>query len=480
MKIVFAAGEAAPFIKTGGLGDVAQALPLALSRFAHNEVILFLPYYSKIKQNPSVKTEFLFSFEVPMSWRKEYVGLFRMSSRKRKLRVFFIDNESFFNREKIYGEPDDGQRFAYFSKAILESLLHLNEVPDIIHCNDWQTALIPVLLHAFYQDTLGKAKTVFTIHNIEYQGWVHPYFLGEVLGLSNDYNNSFQLGDGHNFLKSAIINCDALTTVSRTYAHEICNPYFAHGLDKVISEHSFKLSGIVNGIDTDENDPAHDPFIAANYDYKTFVDGKKTCKSALLQELSLPERDGVPVIGMVSRLVSHKGMELFCSALSELEGWDVQFVILGTGDGKFEHALWQAAQRRPDRFSVNLCFRKDLASKIYAGSDLFLMPSKSEPCGLSQLIAMRYGSVPIVHETGGLKDTVSPFRADTGEGVGFTFQTFNHYDMLDALRRALTVYATDKAAWQKAVTNGMTRDLSWDKPAKEYMALYRRITDNNI
>ena len=302
MKIVFAASEAAPYIKTGGLGDVAQALPVALSSIPHTEVLLFLPYYGKIKNDPSVKTEFVSSFYMNLSWRTEYVGLFRLASKKRKERVFFIDNETYFARDKLYGEPDDGERFAYFSKAILESLLHLGEKPDIIHCNDWQTAPIPVLLHAFYHDTLGSAKTVFTIHNIEYQGWVHPYFLGEVFGLPDSYNDTFQLGDGHNFMKSAILNCDALTTVSKTYAREICDPYFGHGLDGVISEHAFKLTGIVNGIDTVGNDPAADDSIQKRYDADSFPQGKAADKAAFL----LIAGDVSPPVTAAVYPISHK------------------------------------------------------------------------------------------------------------------------------------------------------------------------------
>ncbi|MBP5289592.1 MAG: glycogen synthase [Clostridia bacterium] len=480
MKIVFAASEAAPFIKTGGLGDVAQALPLALSRFPHTEVLLFLPYYGKIKEDPSIKTERIAAFDMSLSWRTEYVGLYRLVSRKRKERVFFIDNEAYFKRDQIYGEPDDGERFAFFSKAILESLTRLREKPDVIHCNDWQTALIPVLLHAFYQEELGDAKTVFTIHNIEYQGWVHPYFLGDVLGLSDKYNNSFQLGDGHNFMKNAILNCDALTTVSRTYARQICDPAFGSGLDRVISDHAFKLSGIVNGIDPLENDPARDPYLAASYSARDFEAGKAADKAALQKELALPVRRDVPVIGMVSRLVSHKGFDLFCDALGELMNWDVQFVILGTGEAGFENALRQAASVRPDRVSAQIRFSKELASRVYAGCDLFLMPSRSEPCGLSQLIAMRYGTIPVVHETGGLKDTVLPFRADTGEGYGFTFRDFSREGLLDALRRALTLFGTDKALWKRAVKNCMTADLSWKEPANEYLSLYERLIHNSL
>ncbi len=477
MKTVFAASEAAPFIKTGGLGDVAQALPLALSQIPKNEVHLFLPYYKSIKENPDIAVEKIDEFQVSLSWRSQYVGLFRLKSKKRKLRVYFIDNEYYFKRENIYGEGDDGERFAYFSKAILESLCRMDFCPDIIHCNDWQTALIPTLLHAFYQETLGSAKTVFSIHNIEYQGWADPYFLGGVLGLGEAYENTFRYHGSVNFLKSAILSCDALTTVSKTYAEEICFPEFAHGLDPVIRDHKFKLSGIVNGIDFASNDPASDQNLACNYSAENADQGKKECKAALQRELSLPERSDVPLIGMVSRLVRHKGLEILCDAIEEWMQWDVQIAIVGTGDWEYEDRLKEIADAHPDRISVNLCFNKALASRIYAGSDIYLMPSKSEPCGLSQLIAMHYGTVPLVHETGGLKDTVIPFDPETGLGLGFTFQRFQKDDLHDALRRTLTVFAHNKLAWSRAAQNGMTSDFSWNQPAGEYMKLYRQITD---
>ncbi len=478
MKIVFAASEAAPYIKTGGLGDVAQALPLALSKQPNYEVLLFLPYYGQMKQRAQFPVEKIAEFEMPLAWRRSYVGLYRVKSPRRKERVYLIDNEYYFNRDTIYGCEDDGERFAYFSKAILESLLHLGETPDVIHCNDWQTALLPVLLHAFYQDSLGSAKTVFTIHNIEYQGWTHPYFLGEVLGLPNEYDSVLHFHDGLNFMKGAILSCDALTTVSRTYAQEICEPYFAHGLSDIIREHSFKLSGIVNGIDLASNDPKTDPNIACNYDVKTYREGKAACKEALQKELGLPVRPEIPVIGMVSRLVSHKGLDILAEAIDELMNWDIQIVILGTGDPDYENRFRETANRHPDRFSLNLLFNPSLSSKIYAGSDLYLMPSKSEPCGLSQLLAMHYGTIPIVHETGGLKDTVIPFNPMTGEGLGFTFQTFWKDDMLWAMRRALEVYGGHPEAFQKAIRNGMTADFSWAKPAREYSALYSRLKNN--
>ncbi len=478
MKIVFAASEAAPFIKTGGLGDVAQALPLALSKSPNHEILLFLPYYGQIKYDPQFNIQKVREFQMPLSWRSQYVGLYKLRSTKRKLRIYFIDNEYYFNRDRVYGCVDDGERFAFFSKAILESLCRLGEKPDIIHCNDWQTALVPILLHAFYQETLGSAKTVFTIHNIEYQGWTHPYFLGEVLGLPNEYDSVLHFHDGLNFMKGAILKCDALTTVSSTYAKEICDPYFAHGLSDIISEHSFKLSGIVNGIDVDSNNPGEDPYIAQNYDIKTFPEGKAACKAALQKELGLPVREDVAVIGMVSRLVSHKGLDILCETIEELTRWNVQIVILGTGDYRYERCLQDISCRHPDRFSISLLFNKTLAPKIYAGSDMYLMPSKSEPCGLSQLLAMHYGTVPVVHETGGLKDTVAPFNPETGEGCGFTFQSFRGDDMLSAIRRALEIRCEHPELWDKVVRNCMSADVSWAKPAREYSALYSRLINN--
>lgn len=475
MKIVFAASEAAPFIKTGGLGDVAQALPAALSEYKGNEILLFLPYYRSVKNDPSIAVEQIAEFETELSWRNAYVGLKRLKSRKRKLQVYFIDNEYYFDRDRIYGEYDDGERFAFFSKAILEALVYMGQKPDIIHCNDWQTALMPTMLHAFYNDTLGSAKTVFTIHNIEYQGWAHPYFLGDVLGLSSDYESTLSYNGSLNFVKGAILDCDALTTVSRTYAREICYPYYAHGLSNIIQEHSFKISGIVNGIDMQGNDPASDPALTHKYSAKDFSVGKAECKAELQKQLGLPINPNIPMIGLVSRLVGHKGLDIICDGIDEILNADVQFVIIGTGDKEYEERLKAAAERHPKKLSVNLCFSRKLASQIYAASDIYLMPSKSEPCGLSQLLAMHYGSVPIVHETGGLKDTVIPFNYVTGDGLGFTFQSFNKSDMLEAVYRALDVYFNERDAWNKAVYNGMTADFSWKAPSEEYMRLYKEL-----
>ena len=477
MKIVFAASEAAPFIKTGGLGDVAQALPEALSEYKGNEILLFLPYYAKIKNDPNIEVERIGEFSTTLSWRNSYVGLMKYKSKRRKLRVYFIDNDYYFKRESAYGAHDDGERFAFFCKAILESLVYLGETPDIIHCNDWQTALLPALLHAFYGDKLGAAKTVFTIHNIEYQGWADPYFLCDVLGLPENYESTFAFNGALNFVKGAILSCDALTTVSRTYAKEICQPYFAHGLSGIITDHEFKTSGIVNGIDVIGNDPATDPDITENYSVGSAEKGKAACKAELQKTVGLSVRDDVPLIGLVSRLVSHKGLDIMCEAMDRMMEMDIQFVILGTGDIVYENKLAAFASKYPNKLSLNLKFSRSMASMIYAASDIYLMPSKSEPCGLSQLLAMHYGSVPIVHETGGLKDTVEPFNVYTGEGMGFTFGRFDADDMLDALSRALEAYG-DKKAWARIVHNGMSADFSWKKPALEYMELYEKLINN--
>ncbi len=475
MKIVFAASEAAPLIKTGGLGDVAQALPLALSEKKGQEVLLFLPFYKKMKEDKNIRTEFITSFEVPLSWRKQYCGLFRVKTRKRKLKIYLIDNEYYFSRDQIYGEGDDGERFAFFSKAILESLCQMGEKPDIIHANDWQTALIPLFLHAFYHEKLGKAKTVFTIHNIEYQGWAHPYFLGDTLGLSGEFENCLSFGGSINFLKGAILSCDALTTVSESYAKELREREFAHGLENILSEHAFKTRGIVNGLDLEVNDPEKDKNLPRLYGKEDFEKGKKAAKEILQNQTGLDLDTDAPLVGMVSRLVSHKGLDLLCDALEEFMSWNARFVILGTGDSYYEEKLASLARRFPKRFHLIRKFSPALASLVYGASDMYLMPSKSEPCGLSQMIAMRYGAVPIVHETGGLRDTVPSYNKMTGEGLGFSFTPFEKEGLFGAFREALCLYATDKEAWRELVRKGMSADFSWKKGAEEYLSLYRAL-----
>lgn len=474
MNILFAASEAAPLMKTGGLGDVAQALPEALAKEKGNVVSVFLPYYKKIKQNPNVKVEYLSSFEMDLSWRKQHVGIFRVATRKRKLVTYLIDNEYYFLRDGAYGHGDDGERFAFFSKAVLAAAVHLGMRPDIIHCNDWQTALIPIFLSAFFKDSLPDTRTVFTIHNIEYQGLCDPYFMCDTLGLPDSFTNTLSFGDRCNFLKGAILSAGAVTTVSESYAEELKYPYFAHGLDGIIRDHGFKLFGIENGINTDLFDPAKDKEVKAPFTLLDMTEKKAENKRLLQEETGLPVRPDVPLIGMVTRLVDHKGLGLLAEMLEELSAWDLQLVVLGTGDAMLEAAFREAAARHPDKFSVNLLFDPAFSSRIYAGSDFYLMPSKSEPCGLSQLIAMRYASIPIVHAVGGLKDTVLPYNETTGEGVGFTFGNFDRFDLRDALSRALTLYGR-KDEFCRLRENAMKRDSSWEKSAGKYMALYRSL-----
>ena len=475
MKIAYCASEAAPFIKTGGLGDVAQALPDALSKLPGVEVLVFLPYYKRIKENPAVEVEKITSFEVKLAWRRQYCGVLRLKSPRRKWKVYFLDNEYYFGRDAIYGEGDDGERFAFFSRAIPEALVRLGEQVDILHCNDWQTALVPVFLRAFYPEKPEKVKTVFTIHNVEYQGKADAFFFDDTLGLPEEFRNALTFDGGCNFMKAAILKADAVTTVSESYARELRYPYYAHGLAGILEDHAFKLSGIVNGFDPACADPATDPNLVQNYTVGDFWEGKAANKRALQKELGLPQNPSAALCGMVSRLVPHKGTALLCGILEELAKFDIQLVILGTGERETEAALSAFADKYPEKISVNLRFDPALASRIYAASDLYLMPSKSEPCGLSQLIAMRYGSIPVVNETGGLRDTVTPFREDTLEGVGFTFQTFTEWDFLDAIRRALGVWGRGGAPFEKLVQNAMQRDSSWKKPAAQTLSLYKNL-----
>ena len=473
MKIAMITSEAAPFIKTGGLGDVLQALPSELSQIPGNEVALFLPYYKKVKYNPEIETEFLTSFAVNLTWRQQHVGLFCLKSRKKKLKVYFIDNEYYFCRDGIYGFYDDGERFAYYAKAVLAAMNWLDYRPDVIHCHDWQTALVPVYLDAEFRHCFPQAKTVFTIHNVEYQGKTGPEFFNEVLGL-DDYWRGVCTYDGCiNFMKAAIVQANLVTTVSETYAQELKYPYYAHGLSGILAAKGDSLKGITNGIDVTVYDPATDKALAKNYTSATFAD-KLENKRALQRELGLAENDA-PVLSMVTRLASHKGIDILCYILRRLLQRELELVIVGTGEAKYEHALQSVANEYPGKFSMNLKFDSALASRVYAGSDMYLMPSKSEPCGLSQIIAMHYGTVPIVNATGGLKDTVLPFNAETGEGRGYTFQTYNGDDFLGAIDRALGDYYNNHAAWEQLAKTDMDLDFSWKAPAQKYMELYHSI-----
>lgn len=474
MKIALAASEAAPYVKTGGLGDVMQALPEALSQIPGNEVCLFLPYYRRIKYNPAFETEFLGSFSVNLSWREQYVGLFRLKSRRKKLRIYFIDNEYYFGRDSVYGDFDDGERFAYYSKAMLACMAYVDFVPDILHCHDWQAGLVIPYFRAEYAERYPNTRTIFTIHNVEYQGKADKYFFGDTIGLPECYRERLEFDGCINVMKGAIELSDMVTTVSRTYAGELKYPYYAHGLHSVLSGRGSRLRGIVNGIDTTGYDPATDPNLAKNYSAAKLA-GKKECREALRRELGLYENSEAPVLAMVTRLAAHKGIDLLNYIARRLLEREVQLVIVGTGERKYEQSLLQLASEYPGRVSVNLCFSPALASRVYAGADVYLMPSKSEPCGLSQLIAMRYGTIPVVNETGGLKDTVPPYDPTTGEGRGFTFQSYNADDFLAAIDRAITLYYNDKDAWKRLQQHDMREDFSWKEPAAEYMKLYEEL-----
>ena len=473
MRIAMITSEAAPFVKTGGLGDVLQALPAELSRLPGNEVALFLPYYKSVKYNPAIETELLTSFSVNLTWRQQYVGLFQLKSRKKKLKVYFIDNEYYFCREGVYGFYDDGERFAYYDKAVLAAMNWLELQPDVIHCHDWQTALVPIFLDAEFRTCFPGARTVFTIHNVEYQGKTGPEFFGDVLGLDDCWRGICTFDGCINFMKAAIEQADLVTTVSETYAAELKYPYFAHGLSGILAAKGDRLKGITNGIDTAVYDPAADKALVRNYS-ADFPEGKLENKRALQRELGLPETDA-PLLSMVTRLAGHKGIDILCYILRRLLERDLQLVIVGTGEAKYEHVLQSVAAECPEKFSMNLRFDPALASRVYAGSDMYLMPSKSEPCGLSQIIAMHYGTVPIVNATGGLRDTVLPFDAQAGTGRGYTFQSYNGDDFLGAVDRALADYRDRPEAWKDLMRRDMETDFSWKVPAQKYMDLYRSL-----
>lgn len=475
MKLFFAASEVAPFIKTGGLADVAGSLPNALAKLGH-DVRVILPLYSAIPAKWRRQMTFLKRFHFPLSWRNAYCGLFSLEYQG--LTYYFIDNEYYFKREGLYGQFDDGERFAYFSRAVVEVPVQLGWSPDVIHCNDWQTGLVPVyLLEARHREPLLKhTKSVFTIHNIEYQGRFDRNILGDVLGLDEGYFREDMLsyyGDV-NLVKGAIYAADYITTVSPTYAKELQYAFYAHGLEGVIADNYHKFTGILNGIDMVHNDPANDPFLPAPYSAAD-LSGKAACKAALQEKLGLDVNPDVPIIACISRLVAHKGYGLVTAAFPKIMEHHVQFVVLGTGDWGIESFFRMAALEYPGRVSANLMYSAELASQLYAGADLLLMPSIAEPCGLSQMIAMRYGTVPIVRLTGGLKDSVPAYNPTTGTGLGFTFGSITPGDLLGAIDRGLEVYEDDRPNWIGLMERGMTTDFSWDQSATAYEKVYNQV-----
>lgn len=479
MKIAIFTSEAAPFIKSGGLGDVMQALPAALAKVPGNEVVLMLPYYKKIAENPTVEVTQIAQFQVTLGWRQQYAGIYALKKPAGGVQVYFVDNLYYFGARggSAYGDGDDCERFAYFSKACLEALAHLDFIPQIIHCNDWQTALVPVFLKAQYRPLFPDTRCVFTIHNIEYQGWAGGDFFDDVLALPGEYRQRLDMGGNVNLLKGAIETADWVTTVSETYAKELMFPYYAHGLSDVLSGNRGKLTGIINGIDTELFNPETDPALPVGYNADNFASGKAKCKAALQKEVGLPVCPNVPLLVMVTRLAEHKGLDLLCHTVRGLlDEEDCQLLILGTGASKYENFFRQLQREFPEKVSANITFDLGLASRIYGGGDIYLMPSKSEPCGLSQMNAMRYGTVPVVHATGGLADTVPAVDALGQGGLGFTFQSYNAHDFAGAVKRCIALYRTDIDAFRALQRRDMEQDFSWDKPAARYMELFKKIS----
>lgn len=475
MQIVFASAECAPFVKTGGLGDVAGSLPAALVR-AGAEVIVMVPKYATIKDEYKAQMEHFSDFYVSLGWRNEYCGLEKLEHDG--VTYMFIDNERYFARDYPYGFFDDGERFAFFSKAITESLQHLPAgfECDILHCNDWQTALAPVFLREFYQGLplYDRVKTVFSIHNVAFQGQFSDTVMEDILGVAHIPAAASQLrcdACSINYMLGALRYTDAITTVSPTYANEIQTPEFGEGLDGVLRERSYALQGILNGIDVAGFDPATDKRIAANYTVED-RSGKAVCKAKLQEELGLEVRDDRPLMVMVTRLTRQKGMDLVMYALDRILAGGVQVAVLGTGDRDYEDGLRYFQDKYPGTMAARIEFDPALSQRMYAAADMFLMPSKFEPCGLSQIIAMRYGTLPIVRETGGLKDTVQPYNEFTGEGTGFSFSNFNGDEMGDAVFRAARLFWDNRDAWNQLVTQAMSQDFSWTRSADKYLDLY--------
>ena len=470
MKVLYATSEAKPFAASGGLADVAGSLPKALRvRLVGCRVVL--PLYESVPQELREGMTFLTSFSVPVAWRRQYCGVFE--AKHNGVIYYLLDNQYYFKRAGLYGHYDDAERFAFFARAVLEMIKYIDFKPDIIHANDWQAALIPVYQSLFYsgQEGYEAIKTVFTIHNIQYQGKYGMEILEDVFGIPQTARSIVEQDGCVNLMKGAIETADRVTTVSPTYAGEILDPWYSHGLDTILRLREWKLSGILNGIDTDEYNPETDPQLYCHYSADD-PSGKAENKRALQERLNLPQEPHVPLIGMVSRLVTHKGLDLVKYVIDELLGDTVQMVILGSGDWVNENFFREVQGRFPDKFRYCAGFVPELAQKIYAGSDIFLMPSKSEPCGLSQMVACRYGAVPVVRETGGLKDSIT----DCGDGFGngFTFKTYNANDMLNAIRRALGAYANEND-WPILVDRALRSDFSWGRSANEYMKLYREL-----
>lgn len=474
MKILYAGSEAVPFAATGGLGDVLGALPAALkAKYPESDIRIVLPLYGTIKEADRAKMTFICKTEVKLSWRKQYCGIY--TAEHNGVIFYFIDNEYYFNRPALYGSFDDGERFAYFGSAILELMDKVDFFPDVLHCNDWQSASSVVYLRTIYgkDPRYAAVKSVYTIHNIEYQGVYNPDILGDVFGLTNNVRGIIEYDGAINLTKGAVVCANAVTTVSPRYAEEIQNEFYSHGLYHVLRLYREKVSGIINGIDYDLYNPETDAILAKNYSAKAYS-GKRECKKDLQRLVGLPENPDTPLVAMVSRLAKHKGFDLVQRIIEEYLQDDVQFVLLGTGEREYEYYFSELARRYPAKVSTQLQFNRELSKKIYAGADIFLMPSQSEPCGLSQMIASRYGTVPVVRETGGLYDTIKPYNEYTDEGNGFTFTNYNAHDMLHTLRYATEIYR-DKKRWTALMRRAMKVDFTWGASAEKYMQLYENL-----
>ncbi|WP_297870253.1 glycogen synthase GlgA [uncultured Oscillibacter sp.] len=476
MKILYVTSEAVPFCKTGGLADVAGSLPPALAEQGA-EVAVILPLYDRVRARFGDKLKFECYDYVDMAWRHSYCGLFSLE--QDGVTWYFLDNEQYFNRGALYGQADDGERFGFFSRAVVRMLDHLKFWPEVIHCNDWQSALVPIYLKddGVREDRYRSIRTVLTIHNIEYQGRYNPFVLGDLFGLDHGWaDDGTILMDGDvNLLKGAILCSDAVNAVSPTYANELKMPFFAHRMESIMRRCSNKLYGVLNGIDMKLYDPRTDGHIKKNFSAEDMT-GKDECKAELQRMTGLRQEPHTPIVAIVSRLVSHKGLDLICEVLHDMMELPIQMVVLGTGDQRYEEFFHWAAQQYPGRMSVNLDYNEALSMSIYAGADLFLMPSKSEPCGLSQMIAMRYGTVPIVRETGGLRDTVQPCESWRDAGNGFSFANYSSGDMLHVIREAVYLYKDYPDVFGRLRQRAMSGDFSWARSAREYLRIYSTIT----
>jgi starch synthase len=474
MKVLFVASEAVPFAKTGGLADVIGSLPKELNRQGLDARVI-IPKYGDIPQKYKNEMQSLTWFDVYLGWRKQYFGIQTLVHEG--VTYYFVDNEYYFKRDGLYGFGDEAERYAYFCRGVIEALPYLNFQADLIHCHDWQTGMVPVLLKAHYSHLpfYAEMKTMMTIHNLKYQGVFSKELLQDLFGLNDEYFTGVTLEQhgGASFLKGGLLYADRLSTVSQTYAQEIQTPYFGENMDSLLRHRSEKLTGIVNGIDYESFDPMQDTHLVANY--RDSLTEKQQNKLALQERLGLPVCAEVPMIALVTRLVQQKGLDLIQHVLSELLTMDAQWVILGTGEQRYEQMFRDAAWEYPDRVSAQITFDEGLARQIYAASDLFLMPSQFEPCGIGQLIAFRYHSIPVVRETGGLKDTVQPYNEFTGEGTGFSFTNYNAHDMMHTLRRAVYLYENDREAWIRLHENVKNCDFSWKRSAQQYIALYEEM-----